>query len=146
MPDTPKPKPKPKIHPNSLANLRPARTTEEARELGRRSGQARRERRKKAEELALRDLVPLSLKAHEKALRAYLAGHGDAHPALRAADSVLDREWGKPTQRIEQAQADEPATEEALRARYERMRAELERVLSGQDGISTDITGPDSRD
>lgn len=91
----------------SLANLKPITTTERAQELGRRSGQARRAKRQKAEELALRDLIPLSLQAQEKALRDYLTGQGEANPALRAGESVQDREWGKPTQRVEQAITDE---------------------------------------
>lgn len=85
----------------SLANLKPITSKEQAQELGRRSGEARRAKRQKAEELALRDLIPLSLQAQEKALRDYLAGSGDANPALRASESVQDREWGKPTQRTE---------------------------------------------
>lgn len=94
----------PESRERSLANLKPITNKEQAQELGRRSGEARRIKRQKAEELALRDLIPLSLQAQEKALKDYLAGQGEANPALRASESVQDREWGKPTQRTETVQ------------------------------------------
>jgi len=107
-------------------NLQPITTSERARELGRRSGAARRERRRKAEELALRDLVPLALRAKQAALRAYLEEGRDVQAALRASDDVLDRSWGRATQRVDVGQADPLASLslEELRALLEQSQPE----------------------
>jgi len=122
-------------HKHSLANLKPITSKERAQELGRRSGEARREKRRKAEELALRDLIPLSLRAQEKALRDYLAGQGEANPALRASESVQDREWGKPTQRVEQVQqAGRPLAELSQEELLERARKHGLVALDGGAG------------
>lgn len=114
----------------SNQNLRPILSSEQASAMAQRSAEVRREKRRQAEELALRDLVPLSLRAQHKALTDYLNGNGEANPALRAADSVQDREWGKATQRIEQTGDEQHARLAALTpAERAELRVELLRRL-----------------
>jgi hypothetical protein len=106
-------------------NLNPITDTQRAKELGRKSGEARRRRRKEAEELVMRDLVPLSLKVQKKALETYLkTGKGD-FAALKAADAVQDREWGKPVPKVEETEKPPELTQEQIDAEVARLQKAL---------------------
>jgi hypothetical protein len=73
----------------------------------------------------MRDLLPASLKVQQKAMETYLAtGKGD-FAALRAADAVQDREWGKPTQKVEEAEKPPELTQEQIDAEVRRLQKAL---------------------
>jgi len=128
----------------SLANLKPIRTSEEARALGKRGNEARRAKKEREAQLQAeaddRSRERLAKLAYEALFTALQDEDVPVQARLTAAREALDRLEGRPTQRVEQATVEARPLAEMPQ---EELVARL-RVLEGgkRDGIEP--TGTDS--
>ena len=109
----------------------PEQLQEYRRRSGRLGGRPKKPTSQRPSRSSLRSWCRWRLRVKQKAMGAYLDGEGEAGPAVRASDDVLDRSWGRATQRTEVTHDGEPvgrATDEELRA--------MLRVLEGGAAVA----------